>query len=988
MSAENKLNDTTGMKVSYKDTLNLPRTDFPIHANAAIEDPKMIDRWKKEHLYTKAFEKNKGATKYILHDGPPYANGHIHLGHAYNKILKDIITKSQRMMGKHVPVTPGWDCHGLPIEFKVNQENPGLPAEQLKEECRKYAASWIDIQREEFKQLGVVMDWDRPYLTMSSEYEADTVRAFGKFVKDGYIQRKNKTVPWCAHCQTVLASAEIEYQERKDPSLYVLFTLAPQDIARFFELPSDASVSFAVWTTTPWTLPLNRAVFLKPGASYDVLKVDGRYIIVGSALSDNVCKNIGQEKKVVATCQAEQFVGLFVAHPFIDGYTVPVLADHFVSLTDGTACVHSAPGCGPEDYEMGLRYGLEIYSPLSVDGRYTKGIVPTELENVKVTEALGWVITQLQAHGTLLFKSTIKHSYPHCWRCRQGLIFRATKQWFCDLGHAGLRDRALQIIDEIEFIPEGTHNRLKASVMGRLEWCLSRQRAWGVPIIAALCTDCEGMYTNSDMIELVAQKIEQEGMEYWDKVTLKDILPVNACCSLCGGKNLIKEVDILDVWFDSGVSHYAVLARNPDLQYPASIYCEGSDQHRGWFQSSLLTGVALTGKSFTKTISTHGFTVDEQGRKMSKSLGNVVAPAQMIAQLGTDGLRLWAASIDASSDAVVSELLLTNIKEVFRKIRNTCRFLVSNLYDFDYEKDAVPLKNLKAIDAYIVHELKLLSDAIRISYEKTDFTAVMHQFSDFCSVELSAFYLDIIKDRLYTDKANGYARRSAQTACWILLDTLTRLMAPIMSFTAEQLSDNYQKDKACSIHLQDFVSLQDAWYCDALDAFKDQSDEKSEELFIKYFYKKREQQWRSLRELRSVLLKSIEVLRQQGLVKHSLEAKVAVAMNIQQETAAMVKTLLHDIEQKGEKKEAFLKEYAIISACDICETDENEDVTDWSEEDADAHGYSFYADASLGFFVKASHADGVKCPRCWQWDISDHGQGLCTRCGVIVDKKD
>ncbi len=983
MSAENKLNDTT-MKVSYKDTLNLPRTDFPIHANAAIEDPKMISRWENEHLYAQTFEKNKGATKYILHDGPPYANGHIHLGHAYNKILKDIITKSQRMMGKHVPVTPGWDCHGLPIEFKVNQENPGLTAEQLKAECRKYAAGWIAIQREEFKQLGVVMDWERPYLTMSPGYEADTVRAFGSFVKSGYIQRKNKTVPWCAHCQTVLAAAEIEYQDRKDPSIYVLFTLESKDVKICFNtLKNNEEASFAVWTTTPWTLPLNRAVFLKPGATYDLLKIDDRYIIVGSALSDALCKLFGKEKQVIEVCAAEQFIGLMVAHPFIEKFKVPVLADHFVALTDGTACVHSAPGCGPEDYEMGLRYGLEIYSPLTVDGRYSKGIVPAELENVKVNEALGWVITQLQEKNTLLFKTNIKHSYPHCWRCRQGLIFRATKQWFCDLGHAGLRDKAVEAVDQIEFIPEGTRNRLKATVTGRLEWCLSRQRAWGTPIVAALCTDCEGVYANSEMIETVAKNIQAEGMEYWDRVQLADILPADACCNLCGGKNLIKEGDILDVWFDSGVSHYAVLARNPDLQYPASMYLEGSDQHRGWFQSSLLTGVALTGKSFTKTISTHGFTVDEQGRKMSKSLGNVVAPSQMTAKLGTDGLRLWAASIDASSDAVVSELLLTNVKEAFRKIRNTCRFLVSNLYDFNYEKDAISLKNLKAIDAYSIYQLKKFSDAVQKSYDRTDFTAVMHLFSDFCTVELSSFYLDIIKDRLYTDKADGHARRSAQTACWYILDTLTRLMAPILSFTAEQLSDNYQNNKSYSIHLQDFAVVPDAWLPDALEAFRNQNDEKSEELFVKNFYQKREQQWGALRELRSVILKAIENLRQKGLVKHSLEAKVTVAMNTQQEMAAMVKTLLHDIEKKGENKELFLKEYAIISVCDNCETDED---VEWSEDDVDADGYSLYADAGSGIFVKAGHADGVKCPRCWQWDVSDHLDGLCNRCTLIVKK--
>ncbi len=981
MSAGNKLNDT--MKVSYKETLNLPRTDFPIHANPAHEDPLIIKRWNDEQLYAKAFVHNQGAEKYILHDGPPYANGNIHLGTAYNKILKDIITKAQRMQGKHVPVTPGWDCHGLPIEFKVTQEFPELPSEQLKSKCRAYASGWIAVQREEFKQLGVVMDWENPYLTMSPSYEADTVRAFGSFVKDGYIERKNKTVPWCAHCQTVLAAAEIEYHERKDPSIYVLFALNKIDTQKIIPTLND-TLYCAVWTTTPWTLPLNRAVFLKPGALYDVLHINGRYVIIGAALSDAVCKAVGVEKKIITTCKAEQFVGMQVMHPFIKDFTVPVLADHFVSLEDGTACVHSAPGCGPEDYEMGLRYGLEIFSPLSVDGKYTKGIVPVELEGMEVEKALGWVITQLQENNTLLFKTTIKHSYQHCWRCRKGLIFRATKQWFCDLGHAGLRDKALECIEKITFIPEGTKNRLRASVSGRLEWCLSRQRVWGTPIVAALCTDCEGSYTNSVMIETVAQHIEKEGMEYWDRVDLKTILPKDACCSLCKGTNLVKETDILDVWFDSGVSHYAVLQKNKALRFPADAYSEGSDQHRGWFQSSLLTGVALTKKPFTKTILTHGYTVDEQGRKMSKSLGNVVVPSQMITKLGTDGLRLWAASIDSSSDAVVSELLLTNVKEVLRKIRNTCRFLVSNLYDFDKEKDAVPFEKLKAIDAYALYELQQFDVSVRAAYNAIDFTAVVHLFSDFCTTQLSAFYLDIIKDRLYTDKTDGWERRSAQTTCWYLLDSLTTLMAPILSFTAEQLSDYYQKNKKDSIHLHNFATVPLVWENAALDAFSKQSGKVDKVNFVSAFYKKREQQWRALRELRSALLKAIELLRQQGIVKHSLEAKVTVAMNTRQEVSVMVKTLLQDIEQSGEKKELFLKEYGIISACDICDIEsDDEDELTWTDGDS-IDGFAVFADPSLGFLVKAGHADGVKCPRCWQWEVSGHAHGLCSRCQKVT----
>lgn len=952
----------TQASANFKHTLNLPQTSFPIRSNAAVDDPIILNKWKQDDLYKKAFNRNKGAQSYILHDGPPYANGHIHLGTAYNKILKDVFSKSHRMMGMYVPVTPGWDCHGLPIELKVVKEFPGLAPQDLKAKCRAYASQWIDIQREEFKRLGVVMDWDNPYLTMSGSYEADTVRAFGKFVEKGYISRKNKTVSWCASCQTVLAAAEIEYHDRKDPSVYVTFELDKKTQNKVFPNITE-SISLLIWTTTPWTLPLNKMVMLKADAAYSVLDVNGRLVVVGQALVDKVLAKLGAEKKEVATCLGTDLQGGTAYHPFIKGQATPILCADLVGLEDGTACVHGAPGCGPEDYEVGVKNNIEIYSPISTDGCYTEGIKPEQLLGVKVTEAHGPVIALLQENNALLFKESIKHSYPHCWRCRNGLIFRATKQWFCELAHNNFRERAIEAVEQTTFIPERTKNRLKASVGGRLEWCLSRQRVWGTPIVALICNKCDTALVDVAMIERVAKEIEKHTISYWDVVALQEVLPHGASCLSCKGTDFRKETDILDVWFDSGVSQFAVLKNNPDLGYPATVYSEGSDQHRGWFQSSMLAGIVLENQPCTKIFVTHGYTVDEKGHKMSKSLGNVVVPQEMIDKLGTDGLRLWAASIDLESDAIVSNVLLENVKEVFRKVRNTCRFLVSNLYDFCDTADNIALEKMLPIDQYALQKLHEFSQTVQQDYKDHNLTGVVHAFADYCTTELSSFYLDIIKDRLYTDGAQTVARRSAQTACYHILDVMTRLMAPILSFTAEQLSDCYQKDKKESIHLQDFAKTHSVW--DML--------QKND----KVMFEKREKQWQAIRNLRSMILKALEQLRQVGTVKHSLEAKVVVAMNTTHEQAALIKELLNSIEAHGHSPKAFLKEYCIVSDVDIIDYDDLTDIEEFDEfEDA--------CMPQVGLLVQAEHARGNKCPRCWQWQVTDNSNGLCNRCHSIV----
>ena len=942
--------------LSYKDTLNLPTTDFPIRAQAHIFDKQILERWESEKLYASTYDHNKGKQTFILYDGPPYSNGNIHLGHAYNKILKDIVTKSERMSGKHVPVVPLWDCHGLPIEFKVAAENQDLKGDSiaLKSACRTYAKKWVEIQKEEFRNLGVMMEWDKSCMTMDPIYEAQTLRAFGIMVGKGYIARKLKTVPWCMHCQTVLANAEIEYEDRKDPSVYVQFPFSDNIVSRLFPQMSGKKVSLLIWTTTPWTLPLNRAVVIKPGAQYQLVEMKDSLVIIGKDLVSKVAETIGSVVRVIAQYNAEHFIGHIVNHPFIQGLSVPVIGDPFVSLEDGTACVHNAPGCGPDDYEIGIKNGLEIYSPVSADGRYTHDIEPKDLAGILVTDGQWAVLKKLDDAGNLLFKQSIRHSYPHCWRCHQGLIFRATQQWFCDLSQHNLRDRALQAISEMRMIPETGRNRLSATVSGRLEWCLSRQRSWGVPIPALSCDDCNEVFLTTDLVEKVAQGVEKFGIEYWDSVAVQDLIQSGLCLS-CGGKKLRKEADILDVWFDSGVSHFAMLSEGVDVTYPADIYLEGKDQHRGWFQSSLLTSLALHKNPAMKEILTHGFTVDEKGRKMSKSIGNVVSPAQIIDKIGLDGLRLWVASNDYDSDPVASDILINNVAEVHRKIRNTCRFLLSNLYDFDIKKDAVNLNQMLLVDQYALCQLHEINISIQQSYKDRKTTAVFHDLADYCVKELSAFYLDIVKDRLYVEKSNGLDRRSAQTVCYYIVDTLTKLMAPILSVTAELISDCYQHNKNASIHLQDFENL--SWVTRHL--FNDGVNS-----IYQCTQKEFEAMWVAMRDMRGFVLKSLEDLRGHGFIKHSLDARVSFYISSYKDHEKIVKLCTMVVQQK-QNLELFFKEYFIVSQVAI-------------ENQAGDMRQVF-----PGLFIETSKAIGAKCARCWQWenfDFFDIDRQICSRC--------
>jgi isoleucyl-tRNA synthetase len=926
-------------KPNYSHTLHLPTTDFPIRAQANIDDDLLLKRWNDGDLYQRAFVRNQGKETFILHDGPPYANGDIHIGHAYNKILKDIVAKSERMRGKHVPVTPGWDCHGLPIELKVVQELQGSTDRvAIKQACRTYAQGWVDVQSKQFQRLGVVMDWANPYLTMNYQYQADILRSFSRFVEQGYIVHQLKTVPWCASCQTVLANAEIEHKERKDPSVYVRFPLQASDIAEKFPRVKDSEVSLLVWTTTPWTLPLNRAVAVKPGAEYQLVKINDQMVICGKELVEKVALAAGGCAEILETFVSDKIIGLHVYQPLLSDRQVPVIENHLISMEDGTACVHIAPGCGPEDYDLGVKNGLEIFSPVSAAGSYVQGIAIDELVGMSVQDGQWWVLKKLSELGTLFFKSSLKHSYPHCWRCQNGLIFRATKQWFCDLSKNHLRSRALEAIDTMLMLPETGAARLKSSVAGRLEWCLSRQRTWGIPIPALCCAACNYVFLDQQVMQQVALGIERQGVEFWDTVDLKDIVPAGLSCGQCSSQSFEKEFDILDVWFDSGVSHHAVLKRNSSLSYPADLYLEGKDQHRGWFQSSLLTSLVLEDKAAMRSILTHGFTVDERGHKMSKSRGNVVSPFDLIEKMGIDPVRLWVASNDYESDPVVSEVLLKNVAEVYRKVRNTCRFLLSNLYDFNVERDAIAFDNLLLADQYALHELAEFQLRVLQAYADRKTTTVFAELADYCVKSLSSFYLDISKDRLYTERADGYARRSAQTALYHILDAMTRLMAPVLSFTAELVSDHYQANKTESIHLQDFADL--SWI---------QGREINRVMQF-------------VLAVRTAVLKELETLRVQGDIRHSLDAALHLYISAEHAEYAELSELLG-----SQSHESFWKDLCIVSQISLHNSGDN------------------LSEVRAGIWMKVLKAKGSKCARCWQWEEEiSHNDQLCRRCKQVL----
>jgi isoleucyl-tRNA synthetase len=788
--------------MDYKATLNLPKTDFPMKANLPQREPEMLAWWAQEKLYEQIQAAGQGRPRYVLHDGPPYANGRIHIGHALNKILKDIIVKSKTMAGFQAPYVPGWDCHGLPIEHQVMKElgdkKKDLDTPAIRKLCREYAEKYVAIQREEFQRLGVLGEWQQPYLTMTPAYEASIIREFGKFVERGGVYKGLKPVLWCTQDQTALAEAEVEYDNHTSPWVYVKFPIVTSPSVLSSTFPGIAfpdgikSVSVVIWTTTPWTLPANQAVCLHRDFDYAFVQVGDELLIVAEKLLESVAKECKLEGyRVVGVKKGgEGFEGLETQRPLTTGLS-PILLGDFVTLEQGTGCVHIAPGHGMEDYILVLNHNasasvgekLEILAPVDNGGKFTD--VVKEFAGQHVFKANPKVVEFLQANGRLLGHGSLNHSYPHCWRCKSPVIFRATEQWFVSMETNDLRKEALAEIERVQWIPAYGRDRINGMIQNRPDWCLSRQRVWGVPIPGFTCTGCRTVVADPTIIEHIAGLMESKGADVWFERAAAELLPAGTACTKCGGTVFEKERDILDVWFESGVSFAAVL--KPRKWWPADLYLEGSDQHRGWFHSALLAGVVTDHKAPYRAVLTHGFVLDGQGKKMSKSAGNVVAPQDVIKQSGAEILRLWVSAQDYRDDLRISPEILTHLIEAYRKIRNTCRFLLSNLYDFDPAKDRIPYEQLPELDRWALHRLSELIPRVRKSYDDCEFHTIFHALNNFCSVDLSSVYLDILKDRLYTFRTDSPLRRGSQTVLFEIVMAMTKLMAPILSFTAEEI---------------------------------------------------------------------------------------------------------------------------------------------------------------------------------------------------------
>ncbi len=922
--------------MDYKTTLNLPKTDFPMKASLKDLEPKSIARWEEQKTYHALQERNKGKKTYILHDGPPYANGHIHIGHALNKILKDIIVKYKSMQGFSSPYVPGWDCHGLPIEHQVlknlGPKKDGMGQAEIRALCREYAKKFIDIQREEFKRLGVFGDWDKPYLTMDYAYEAAIVRELGKFAGNGGVYKGKKPVYWCGHDETALAEAEVEYADHESPSVYVRFELP--EAAKVLPSLVGKKAAIVIWTTTPWTLVANLAVALHPEFDYVAVSADGQTLILAEGLLKQAMEKFGiKEYGVLEKFKGKKLEGLKARHPFIDRDSLVILGEH-VTLEAGTGAVHTAPGHGQEDYEVGLRYGLDVYAPVDQKGRFTKDA--GAFAGQHVFKANKDIIELLKTSGALMAEEKISHSYPHCWRCKNPVIFRATEQWFISMKQNELLKKTVENAHNVTWVPAWGKDRFMGMVEHRPDWCISRQRAWGVSIAAFTCKDCGELLLDKAVIDHVASIVEKEGADVWFTKTASELLPAGTVCKKCGKKELVKEMDILDVWFDSGVSHAAVLKERPELSWPADLYLEGSDQHRGWFQSSLLTSVGTTGQAPYRTVLTHGFTVDGSGKKMSKSAGNVVAPQEVIDKYGAEVLRLWVSAADYRDDIRISPVILTHLAEAYRRIRNTSRYLLGNLSDFDPGKDAVADDKLLEIDRWALHRLQKLAQRVEKAYDDFEFHVVFHSLHNFCAVDMSSFYLDILKDRLYTAGASSAERRSGQTAMHKILSTMVRLMAPVLSFTADEVW-TYMKESAMvkSVFFAPFPKAEEKYLDDALDA-----------------------RWDKLIAVRGEVAKVLEGLRKDKKIGHSLDSGVTLFAG--QELYPFL---------DGYKKDlAFI---FIVSSVELAK-------------EAEAPGDAFTGETVKGLRISAGPAKGAKCGRCWMYQesvgtVKDHPE-ICDRC--------
>jgi isoleucyl-tRNA synthetase len=922
----------------YKKTLNLPQTTFPMKANLPNSEPKRLARWNEIDLYQRIREKSEGRPKFVLHDGPPYANGEIHTGHALNKILKDIVVKSRTMLGFDSPYVPGWDCHGLPIEHEVRKKlgskRNEMPPADFRRACREFATKYVDIQRNDFIRLGVLGDWFNPYLTMSFDYEADIAGALGRFMQTGMVYKGLKPILWCWYDQTALAEAEVEYSDHTSPSIYVRFRLTDESV-KSLDLPVEKSLFAVIWTTTPWTLPANLAIAVKPDFEYSVVEYDGTNYIVASELVNAVAQKFGwRDYRVVKIFKGSAFEYLKYRHAFLPREGIFVLGD-YVTLEAGTGLVHTAPGHGSDDFNTGKKYGLDIYTPVNHRGEFTED-VPL-WAGMHVFKANPLIIEHLRERGALLFAETITHAYPHCWRCKNPVLFRATEQWFISMDDRGLREKTLeQIHHVVKWFPRWGEERMAGMIENRPDWCISRQRLWGVPITALYCEKCGEPVVSPEFFEKVTSLFRREGADAWYEHPISEFMSADLTCK-CGCTTFRKETDILDVWFDSGCSHLAVLKKRPELTWPAAVYLEGHDQHRGWFQSSLLVGTGLEGRAPYNEVVTCGFIVNEAGEKMSKSRGTGVSPQEVIKQSGADILRLWVSMIDYRDDMVYGPQILGRAAESYRKIRNTARYLLSNLYDFDPSRDAVPLDELSDIDKWALSRAAEVVERCRRAYEEYEFHIIYHRVLDFCTVDLSSLYLDISKDTTYCEAPASRERRSAQTAMFHILRGLVGVLAPVLSFTAEEIYEAMPGKKEVSVHVTDLPQVPAIGVDVAA--------------------------WDRLLVLREMVSKVLERARGAGQIGQSLEADVVLHGNFSPK--ALTGELNVD-----------LAKFFIVSHVDFRPPDEVVgDVVD--------------IPAVGTIAVTMASARGKKCGRCWQYreEVVEDG-GLCARCESVVASLD
>lgn len=928
--------------MDYSKTLNLPQTEFAMRANLPQKEPTMLEEWDKKDIYKMALEKNKGKKSFILHDGPPYANGDIHLGHTLNKVLKDIIVRYKTMRGHYSPYVPGWDTHGLPIELqaikklgiKVNETDPV----KFRGICKEYALSQVERQKEQFKRLGVIGDFENPYLTLTPEFEAKQIEVFGEMAKKGYIYKGLKPVYWCPSCETALAEAEIEYADETSNSIYVKFRVK-DDKGLFSNVGvSLDNIYYVIWTTTTWTLPANLAICLGPDFEYVLAKFGEEVYVVAKELLESVKKAANLEnEEILATFRGSELDGQVCFHPFIDRDSLVINGEH-VTLESGTGCVHTAPGHGQEDFEIGKKYNLDVLNPVDARGRFTEKA--GKYQGLSYKEGNKAILADLKESNMLLAEERITHSYPHCWRCKNPIIFRATEQWFASID--GFRKEAVDAVKDVEWIPGWGEERIASMVQDRGDWCISRQRIWGVPIPIFYCEDCGKELITEETIAKIVEIFKEKGSDAWFEMDAKDLLPEGIKCE-CGGTAFRKEKDIMDVWFDSGSSHAGVLETREDLSWPADLYLEGNDQYRGWFQSSLLTAVATRGKAPYRTVITHGMVVDGEGKKMSKSLGNGIDPMDVIKEYGADILRLWVSSADYKSDVRISKDILKQLSEVYRKIRNTARYMIGNLYDFDPNKDMVNYEDMNELDKWALLKLQHLTKEVTEAYENYEFHVLYHAIHNFCVVDMSNFYLDIIKDRLYTEKPESKERRAAQTVMYKTLTALVKMIAPVLSFTADEIwkyMPHTADETLESVLLSDWPQVLEE-YVDA-------------EL---------EKRWDNILEIRGEVSKALELARNNKVIGHSLNAKVEIYAE------GETYKFLNEVRD-------FLQTVFIVSMVEL-----NEGIKDGVE-------YTYRSEENKELAVVVSVAPGEKCERCWVYSEtvgkdSEHPT-LCSRCvGVL-----